>query len=411
MQTSSPTPRAQHEGYAVILSLLLLALGGSALLVSSVESAQRGVERDRITERALAQAKAALIGYAARDENRPGSLPCPDPKAVPDGTPMDPPGLPYNCTSASATRIGRLPWRTLGLPELRDGSGELLWYVVSNNTRATNTTGLNSDTAADVDGDSESDTHGDIELRSASDAVIASNVVALVIAPGRIQAGQTRPGAAPAQYLELQTTSPTAVDDDPGPFVKNVYQYRRLDASNDIVLPISHADLFTVVDQAVFARMRKTLVPKMQALAAKWTRYPFAMPFNPGGVGAKSVAGTYEGSLPWAYASTAPATQWQSPTASLAAGPGTLDNAVCAVQPDPSWLKCDITHTGQIAFNIDVAALGAGLSFNDVGWKADYAGTLAGLGSATWRPPGRTRSGTRTYSSRRRHRRRPAQGH
>ena len=259
---------------------------------------------------------------------------------------------------------------------------------VSNNTRATNTTGLNSDTAADVDGDSESDTHGDIELRSASDAVIASNLVALVIAPGRIQAGQTRPSAAPAQYLELQTTSPTAVDDDPGPFVKNVYQYRRLDASNDIVLPISHADLFTVVDQAVFARMRKTLVPKMQALAAKWTRYPFAMPFNPGGVGAKSVAGTYEGSLPWAYASTAPATQWQSPTASLAAGPGTLDSAACAVQPDPTpgsnWLKCDITHTGVISVNIDVTAVGAGLSFNDVGWKADYASLLATLIAPSW---------------------------
>ncbi len=393
MRQDSTTSRAPQAGYAVLLLLVLLTLGGAALLVSSLESAQQSVARDKVTEQALARAKAALIGYAARDENRPGSLPCPDPKPVPDGTPMDPPGIPYNCTSASGTRIGRLPWRTLGLPELRDGSGELLWYVVSNNVRATNTTGLNSDTAADVDGNSESDTHGDIELRSATDASIASNVVALVIAPGRVQSGQTRPSAAPDQYLELLTTNPPAVDVGTSPFVKNVYRYRRLDPSNDVVLPISHANLFTVVDQAVFSRMRKTLVPKMQALAAKWTRYPFAMPFDPLGIGAKGVPATNEGSLPWAYAGTG-ATRWQSgPAVSLASGPGTLDAAVCTVQADPKWLKCDITHTDAISFNIDAVALEAGLSFTDVGWKADYATALTTLVSSNWLATGPDASG------------------
>jgi hypothetical protein len=33
--------------------------------------------------------------------------------------------------SGQAQRLGRLPWKTLGLPDLRDGHGERLWYAVS----------------------------------------------------------------------------------------------------------------------------------------------------------------------------------------------------------------------------------------------------------------------------------------
>jgi hypothetical protein len=38
-----------------------------------------------------------------------------------------------------AERLGRLPWKTLGLPDLRDGDGERLWYAVSSATRACST--------------------------------------------------------------------------------------------------------------------------------------------------------------------------------------------------------------------------------------------------------------------------------
>jgi hypothetical protein len=58
----------------------------------------------------------------------PGYLPCPD---------LDDDGwAEATCGSLSgdsgqAQRLGRLPWKTLGLPDLRDGDGERLWYAVS----------------------------------------------------------------------------------------------------------------------------------------------------------------------------------------------------------------------------------------------------------------------------------------
>jgi hypothetical protein len=76
----------------------------------------------------MAQAKAALIGYAAtyRDTHSGepfGLLPCPDTDN--DGV------AEASCGSADVSVIGRLPWKTLGLPPLRDAAGECLWYAVS----------------------------------------------------------------------------------------------------------------------------------------------------------------------------------------------------------------------------------------------------------------------------------------
>jgi hypothetical protein len=88
--------------------------------------------RARATERALAEAREALVAYAAdRAINTvvgPGYLPCPD---------LDNDGWAEStCGSLSGDsgqdeRLGRLPWKTLGLPDLRDGDGERLWYAVS----------------------------------------------------------------------------------------------------------------------------------------------------------------------------------------------------------------------------------------------------------------------------------------
>ena len=49
-----------------------------------------------------------------------GELPCPD---------TDNDGF---AEAACSTRtLGRVPWRTLGIPEPRDTAGETLWYAVS----------------------------------------------------------------------------------------------------------------------------------------------------------------------------------------------------------------------------------------------------------------------------------------
>ena len=47
--------------------------------------------------------------------------------------------------------IGRLPWKTFGLPDLRDGSGERLWYALSPNFRDNpSVSPLNSDTRGSI---------------------------------------------------------------------------------------------------------------------------------------------------------------------------------------------------------------------------------------------------------------------
>lgn len=88
--------------------------------------------RARITERALAQAREALIAYAAgrpiTPAVGPGYLPCPDLDG--DGWAEATCGS-LDGASGQAQRLGRLPWKTLGLPMLTDGDGERLWYAVS----------------------------------------------------------------------------------------------------------------------------------------------------------------------------------------------------------------------------------------------------------------------------------------
>src|SRR5665811_1174045 len=115
--------RCRQRGAALLIMLVILVVGIAAVLVSSLSTTALNNARQNTTSNALAQAKDALIGRAAADNNMPGSLPCPDTNN--DGSAELLSG--NNCPSY----IGRLPWKTLGLPDLRDGSGERLWYALS----------------------------------------------------------------------------------------------------------------------------------------------------------------------------------------------------------------------------------------------------------------------------------------
>jgi hypothetical protein len=123
-----------QSGLALIIFLTIFLLSATGILLYRLNN-RTGVmlEKQAQTARALAQAKEALIGYAATYvETHPdsplhkiqqGFLPCPDynGNGIEEG----------NCGDAGHSVIGRFPWRTLGLPPLRDGSGECLWYAVS----------------------------------------------------------------------------------------------------------------------------------------------------------------------------------------------------------------------------------------------------------------------------------------
>lgn len=164
-----------ERGYALTLMLVLLVTGSLYLIVNRLDSAAMQAARTAETARALQQAKSALLAYALtyrdtyQDENTGakvtgfGYLPCPD-MASDDGLNMFGTGA-SNCGANNAISIGLLPYRSLGLPELRDGDGNCLWYSVSGTHKhSPNTNAQNWDT------------RGQIEIVDANGATIISSV-------------------------------------------------------------------------------------------------------------------------------------------------------------------------------------------------------------------------------------------
>jgi hypothetical protein len=185
--------RTRAHGGALLMAALILmaaALATAALQLANLSVASR---RDRVSDRALAQAREALIAYAAdrpiTPAVGPGYLPCPD---------LDDDGwAEATCGSLSgelgqAERLGRLPWKTLGLPDLRDGYGERLWYAVSSKHKgllncAASRTCLDMSPAAALGTITVRDSNGAL----LHDATLADprraapgGAVAVVIAPG-----------------------------------------------------------------------------------------------------------------------------------------------------------------------------------------------------------------------------------
>ena len=120
-------PDAQRGVIVWVILLLLAGMGGLLLTASQNTSRQSAMQK---TLASLALAQQALLAYAAQPLGttqcemncpRPGDLPCPDRNN--DGE------AESSCSTTS--RLGRLPWKTLGTGDLRDGSGERLWYAVS----------------------------------------------------------------------------------------------------------------------------------------------------------------------------------------------------------------------------------------------------------------------------------------
>ncbi len=100
-----------------------------------------------------------------------------------------------SCGASLVSAIGKLPWKTLGLDAIRDGSGECLWYAVSgtyknspNGVSGSTTTSnmMNWDTNGQFD---VMDTNGTSFLTGATSD---TNAVAVIFAPGAALSGQNR---------------------------------------------------------------------------------------------------------------------------------------------------------------------------------------------------------------------------
>ncbi|MCP5269453.1 MAG: hypothetical protein H6943_10540 [Zoogloeaceae bacterium] len=209
-----------QQGAALLLALLLVVIVGLSIFVAQLSPAAAKFAIEQRTQAALAQAKEALIGRAAADNNRPGSLPCPDTDN--DGFEN---GVAGNCTAY----IGRLPYKTLRLDALRDGNGELLWYAMSSALRDnTAAQPINTLTVTGLSLDAQ------------------ANMAAILFAPGQPLSGQNgRPGNNRSDYLD-GTNAITANAFVSGP---------QSDTFNDSVLGIGRDELFRTVAKRVLAEI------------------------------------------------------------------------------------------------------------------------------------------------------------
>lgn len=176
----------RQHGVTLLIMLVIVAIGITTALVSSLGTTVLKTARQEKTTAALAQAKDALIGYSGSQTSIAGAgyLLVPDTgwAATPEGNSEGTLG------ARDISVIGRVPWKTIGISPLRDGQGECLWYVVSGRFK-------NSPKTNDY---FNWDTQGQIDVIDANGHPITNNVTALIVAPGSVLDSQSRTLADPA---------------------------------------------------------------------------------------------------------------------------------------------------------------------------------------------------------------------
>ncbi len=237
-------PRSHECGFAVLAIMLLLVVVASLVLVQRLNAAAATSYRLEHSMKSLSRAKEALIGIAAAYPDNypgegPGQLPCPDTDDPPDGSPNPPCG---------PNPIGRLPWQFFGMNDIRDSSGEPLWYAVSNAYRNNpKTVPLNSNTLGELTVDGNGD------------------IVAIVFSPGPSLTGQNRPSSTVTDYLEGSNSDGDQdfSSQDSGEF-------------NDLLISISRTELMASVEKRVIGEARQVL----RDYFATNNYYPFAAPLG-----------------------------------------------------------------------------------------------------------------------------------
>jgi type II secretory pathway pseudopilin PulG len=271
----------------MLVMLVILVMGITTAFITSLSSTAVSNRRNHSTAEVLAQAKEALIGYAltygdTHSGDPHGYLPCPDT----DGSAgSNAEGSSETCGSAGANSMGRLPWRTLDLPALFEGSGECMWYVVSGNYKNNPKWG----------GNMNWDTPAQLHLYGSDGNEIAANeIVALVIAPGAaLSTNSDRSGnAAPtcggnftaAAYLDNDTTH--GINNADGATGSFILPHDHRDANGNITLTVN--DQFAVITRqdlwhAIEARIAKEVRQCLDDYAATSNgKYPWPAPVSTG---------------------------------------------------------------------------------------------------------------------------------
>ena len=170
--------RNKQAGAGLIIFFLVLVLAFSTYIISLFDSNSVKFEQDERASLTLSNAKSAVIGYAvkAATVSSSGFLPNPDMGIGTEGSAAG----SFSGNAADLSLIGKLPWATLGLPVSKDHSGECIWYVVSGRFK-------NSPKTAILNWD----TQGQIDVIDDNGNIIAQNLAALIVSPGRLLNGQS----------------------------------------------------------------------------------------------------------------------------------------------------------------------------------------------------------------------------
>jgi len=303
--------RGAH-GAALLALVAALLLSASWLLLSRLNaaSADRLASKRERNARVLNQAKQALIGHVAAQaarsgENNPGSLPCPENPGDFDSTTGRQGLVGINC--GTNVKVGRFPWRTLGLDQLVDADAEPLWYAVSPswgvNVGSNSVVNSNSTGQLTVDG-------------------VPNAAVALIVAPGAAIGVAAAPGCAEWRQVRPPTGTPNVrnyleCENASSPADLAFVTRGPSGSFNDQVLQVTAADLLPAIEAAIAHRIQVEIAPLLRnlyagpawGLAAGDRVFPFAAPFaNPedpansfGGA-----AGVLQGLLPFTRQSCTP---------------------------------------------------------------------------------------------------------
>jgi hypothetical protein len=271
-------------------------------------------------------------------------MPCPESLNA-YGTPGNEGEAPGACSNTTA-EIGRLPWKTLGIDQLRDGDGEPLWYALSPNFHpvsfplnpAPPNPYLNFGTPAALPFD-------------------GSNVVAVVIAPGRAlqsnacnavnqQVNRYATPLQPNRFFECGNA--TGAYTNPG----------SNSGSNDRTLAITQAEWAEAIAGAVADRIQRQVAPAMAEFRATTSNTSWGREFLP-------YASTWSSTFNWPPSNNLCGNQdvyaGMPPTATVASGSCNTNWTSASVSGLSVLLDfdgCTITADGVVC---DFTALLAGL--------------------------------------------------
>jgi hypothetical protein len=263
----------------MLIMVFLLMLGAASVGLTFYRPSPSAELNDDRTADVFAEVKAALIGYAARQgvfqcanpgnaaacqaeldaSSKLGEFPCPD---------INNDGVAE--ASCATERLGRVPWKTLGIPEPKDNAGETLWYAVSLRFLNNASNPIVKNGVYATVGSLNSSTPGDLTVRAADGSAITTTAIAVIFSPGAALGSQNRSPTVTANCSQakpnlLQHLCPTNYLDTfgatvngtiGGPFIAGTRGGR----FNDRLVYISAAEVIPILEMRLGKEMQALLV-------------------------------------------------------------------------------------------------------------------------------------------------------